>query len=146
MSTLNSEWSSPFSGNPPESLAPLVERVGEFVRAISTPRPAEGSYSIPDRPRIISIFGSRGTGKSTLLRFAAIALSKHQDHLVLPIIDPEAFAPGDSLAGWVLAQFEREFQTSDRVHEVGPDGRSLEQLLEDLRRAQAARGSAYFEG
>ncbi len=146
MSPLSSEWSSPFTGDPPESLESQVAQIGALVRALPTPRPPAESYPIPDRPRIVSVFGGRGTGKSTLLHFAAHRLAQHRDHLVLPVIDPEAFAPGDTLIGWALAELERIFTDADLAEDVEPDGRALGQLFEDLRRAEAARGSAYLEG
>jgi hypothetical protein len=146
MSALSSEWSSPFSGEPPEMLSALVAQISRLVHDISTPQPAKGSYPIPDRPRVVSVFGRRGTGKSTLLQFVARHLSSDEDYLVLPIIDPEAFVPGDSLAGWVFAHIERTLETKERAHELHPGGHSLEGLLDDLRRTATTRGSSYLEG
>lgn len=145
---LNSEWSSSFSGDVPDSIAALGERIGFLVGSLQTPTAGQeqGAFAVPDRARIVSIFGGRGTGKSTILQFSAHSLAAEPDHVVLSVIDPEAFSPGDSLVGWVLAQLDQEFSDSDREFESDDCDRSLGQQLDDLRRAQAARGSFYFEG
>lgn len=126
----------------------MVNEVVELVNSLpSSTVEAPGAFPIPDRPRVISIFGGRGTGKSTALYFAAHALRAETNFLVLPVIDPESFALGDSLGGWVLASLERALTTEDRVKETDSEqGQTLEQMLEDLRRAQAVRAAAYLPG
>jgi hypothetical protein len=140
------EWSSPYEGDPPPDIKASVDEVVHFVNRISTSPTSAGAYPIPDRPRVVSILGGRGTGKSTLLQFAVRALAKEPNTVVLPVVDPEAFAPGDSLAGWVLAHLERQLRDRDRAYRTTNEDRSVEQLLEDLRRSQAVRTGPYLPG
>ncbi len=143
----DSEWSSTFKGSPPTALGRTIAKVVSLVESIPLTRDGEGVYVIPDRPRVVSIFGGRGTGKSTALYFSAQELRGSARNLVLPVTDPESFAPGDSLAGWVLAHVDRELTEADR--RFVPDaqsGRTIEQLLEELRRAQAVRSGDYLSG
>lgn len=143
----SSEWSATYDGTPPLSLQPLVAEILSLVESLSGGTYSATGFAIPDRARVISIFGGRGTGKSTALFFAAHTLRESSDLLVLPVIDPEGFAPGDSLGGWVLAALEKELSEGDRSKETDPvRGFTLEQDLENLRRAQAVRAAAYLPG
>lgn len=142
-----SEWSATYEGAPPPSLDSLIKEILELVNSLSSGTSTGKGFPIPDRARVISIFGSRGTGKSTALFFAAHALRESPDYLVLPVIDPEGFALGDSLGGWALAALEKELSESDLGKETGSArGLTLGQDLENLRRAQAVRAAAYLPG
>lgn len=145
----DSEWSSVYVGTPPESVQGSLEEVLDLVSELPLAQddPPRGQ-TIPDRPRAVTILGGRGTGKSTLLYFAADALRNRPEHFVTPIIDPESFAPGDTLAGWVLAHLDREIADGTGDFELGPDfgNRTLGQLSEELRRAQAVRAGGYLPG
>jgi hypothetical protein len=142
------EWSSVYTGEAPEAIKRTVQRVVALVNGIPL---VQGDLStgqaIPDRPRVVSIFGGRGTGKSTLLYFSANTLGQKDDHLVVPIIDPEGFAAGDTLGGWVLAHLDHQLKDHERAFEPEcPGNRTLGQMSEDLRRAQAVRSGQYLPG
>src|SRR4051794_24784638 len=96
---LGGEWSSPYTGEPPTSLSPVIDVVVRLAENIQVAAARAGAFAVPDRPRVVTIMGGRGTGKSTVLQFAAQALGANRDYVVLPVIDPEAFAVGDSLVG-----------------------------------------------
>lgn len=139
------EWSSTFEGSPPEQLAPKVNDVVGLVRSLAGPGVPGGSIAVPDRPRVVTIFGNRGTGKSTVLQFALHSLRSNPDCLVLPVIDPEGFARGDSLGGWALEHLRNALDESERAYQVDP-ATTLGALLEDVARAQAVRSSAFLPG
>jgi hypothetical protein len=138
------EWSKTFGGDVPEPLSPIVSEVVRLVRSLS-PKLETGGISVPDRARAVTILGGRGTGKSTALRFALRALRADDNCLVLPVIDPESFGPGDSLAGWALAHIQREVTESERAHR-GDDEQPLGIRLQNLARAQAVRTNAFVTG
>lgn len=138
------EWSSSFDGDPPEQLVQPIDATVELVRGLAGST-GSGSMAIPDRPRVVTIFGDRGMGKSTVLRFAMRGLAHNQDCLVLPVIDPEGFALGDSLGSWVLEYLRNELSDAELGYEVSPDA-SLGSLLDEVARAQVVRWSAVLPG
>lgn len=138
------EWSLPFEGEPPSDIESIVERVAELIRRLA-PRDTQGGLYLPDRPRVVTILGGRGTGKSTVLNFAVQRLRKMPSCLVLPVIDPEGFAAGESLGGWVLAHLELALTDHDKSFEISEDT-LLGTALQQLRRAYAVRSSAFLAG
>lgn len=136
------EWSLPYSGEAPAALAQEIERTFRLTRGLA-PRANGAEMAVPDRPRVVTILGDRGMGKSTVLRFALRMLRTEPSCVVLPVIDPESFAIGDSLAGWVLAQLEQEIEA-----EAGVAWREkhLGVHLQELARNLAVRGSAFLPG
>lgn len=139
------EWSSRFEGSPPEQLAPRVEEVVDLIRGLTPSGVPTGSIAVPDRPRVVTIFGDRGTGKSTVLQFALHSLRGNPDCLVLPVIDPEGFASGDSLGGWALEHLRDQLDASELAYQLD-DATTLGALLEDVARAQAIHSSAFLPG
>ncbi len=101
--------------------------------------------SAPDRPRVVTIFGERGTGKSTILLFALRELARSDDFHVLPVIDPDGFARGDSLGGWVLAHLYRSLSDAERAHLLST-GQTLTGRIEELSRIQAVRSGDFLPG
>jgi hypothetical protein len=138
------EWSLPFDGAPPEPIQPVVAQVIGLIRSLVSGAP-RASMAVPDRPRVVTIFGDRGTGKSTVLQFALRGLSQIEDCLVLPVIDPEGFAIGDSLGGWVLAHLQNELSAAEKGFAL-TEGTSLGALLQDVARTQAVHSSAFLPG
>lgn len=138
-----SEWSTLYSGAPPEELRPKLDHVVSLVHSLTGP--AHGSLAIPDRPRTVTIVGGRGQGKSTTLTFA-IDLLRDRGRLVLPPVDPERFAAGDTLTGWALAHLGRALP-DDLLDADGPEGHpTIRRSLDDLARWQALVSSSYAQG
>jgi hypothetical protein len=138
------EWSVPFDGDPPTPLVPAIAEVEALVLGLA-PTKREGTIAVPDRPRVVTILGGRGTGKSTVLQFAMRRLQQRPECLVLPVIDPETFASRDSLGGWAFALLRRELTESEIGHRVSTSG-SIGSLLQHLERTQAVRSSEFLPG
>lgn len=139
-----SEWSLPFDGDAPKTLQPAVDRVVSFVRQLQLPS-GTAAMSAPDRPRVVTILGERGTGKSTVLQFALRELSRHPNYHVLPVIDPDGFARGDSLGGWTLAHLRHGLSGSEKAHLLSA-GQTLDGKIEELSRIQAVRSGDFLAG
>lgn len=122
----------------------VVQDTLDHVARLVTAPPA--AYPQTDRPRTITIVGGRGSGKSTLLRKVVNDLSQREDCLVLPVIEPEVFAPGESLGGWALAHLERSMSESEKTFSVSDDAPRLNIAIQELRRAYAVRSSAFLVG
>lgn len=140
-----SEWSKLFSGDPPAALRSLVDTVTEMVLGLAPTVDGPNKIAVPDRPRVVSIFGGRGTGKSTVLRLVMDQLDQRAECLVLPVIDPEGFARGDSLGGWVLAHLRKTLGEADLSYDVS-EAATLGTHLGQLGRRLAVHSSGFLPG
>lgn len=138
------EWATPYSGGPPADLISRIAEVVQFVDAFAESASLRADIAVPDRPRIVTILGGRGEGKSTTLVFALEQL-RNPGRLVLPVVDPERFAPGDSMLGWVLAHL-RDSLEQETLEAQTSSGVTVQRALEDLSRSQALVASRYAEG
>jgi hypothetical protein len=82
---------------------------------------------------VISIWGDRGSGKSTVLARALHKLRNDPRFFVLPPLSPELFGPGDTLVNVVLAAIYRDHEA---IAESGPTDEFIE-LLQRARRSCA---------
>jgi hypothetical protein len=138
------EWSLPFDGDAPKILQPAVDRVVALVRQLQLPG-GPATMAAPDRPRVVTILGERGTGKSTALQFALHELSRHPHYHVLPVIDPDGFARGDSLGGWALAHLHHGLSDPEKAHLLSDD-QTLAGKIEELSRIQSVRSGDFLAG
>jgi len=131
----------------------VVERF-DALEAMSTRQMRTGHsvmdhLSVTERPAVVGVFGEHGSGKSTLLRFACAELDTRDDRVVLPIVSPERFAPGDTLFGWVLAGLRavllRRGDLAERLVEVRGNPMSVAQHVDLLTRQEALARSDFKE-
>jgi hypothetical protein len=127
----------------PAEIAPQIRDVTTLVQGLAERRTIK-TFETPDRPQTITLMGGRGQGKSTALVYATAAL-RDAGHLVLPVIDPEQFAPGDTLIGWSLAYLQQTLSEEVLTAETAA-GLTVRRAIEDLSHIQALTTSEYALG
>lgn len=123
-----------------ERIMATAERLADEFR--ETPfREASGMRLGLDRIRaeshVISIWGERGSGKSTMLAKAMESLDKKPRFTVLPPISPEFFGPADTLVNVFLASLADQFDGIVGADSPEPDKLALLELLQNTRRKAA---------
>jgi len=123
-----------------ERIMGTAERLADEFRATPFREASEMRLGI-DRIRaescVISLWGERGSGKSTVLARAMESLDEDPRFTVLPPISPEFFGPADTLVNVCLASLADQFDAIVGADSPEADKLALLELLQDTRRKAA---------
>ena len=123
-----------------ERIVATAKRLADEFREAplrDSPEMRLGIDRIRAESHVISLWGERGSGKSTVLARAMESLDEDPRFIVLPPVSPEFFGPADTLVNVFLASLADQFDTIVGANSPEDDKLPLLQLLQDTRRKAA---------
>ncbi len=129
------------SGRQQDAVSSIVSQIDQNRdRAYQKPVLSSRKSVQAPMPNLISLLGNRGSGKTTILRGVRRALEERGEDLVIEVLEPEVFWPGDSALSILLAAIESPLRNllleaeRTETQPSTPELTTLEATWERLRR------------